>query len=185
MTDNQKTDAPRPVVARAAENGLYISIFICVLLLLLGAGTSQPLFAQLFLVGAVAMPFIAYRIMSRNCKQSGGTMSFIEIWAEGIVSFFLGSLIPAVMAYLLLRFAYPGFIYDQVQTTIEVLSAAGNPDMEAFADTIAKIRDAGNLPTPANIAANIISFNIIAGTLLSLLLAIVLSTRQRLARMRN
>lgn len=185
MTESPYKAPPRPITARAAENGLYISCFICLLLLLLGAGTAVPLLAQLFLIGAIAMPFVVYRILSRNCRRNGSNLSFAEIWAEGIASFFLGSLLPAVMAYCLLRFAFPDFIYNQVQSTIELLSAMNTSEAAVLSDTIARLRDEGALPTPADIAANIISFNIVAGTLLSLFLAIALSTRRRMEQYRN
>lgn len=185
MTETPYTVPPRPITARAAENGLYISGFICLLLLLLGAGTVVPFLAQLFLIGAIAMPFVVYRILSRNCRRNGGNLSFAEIWAEGIASFFLGSLLPAVMAYCLLRFAFPDFVYNQVQATVDVLSSMDTSEATVLKDTILRLRDQGALPTPADIAANIISFNVVAGTLLSLFLAIALSTRNRMERYRN
>ena len=172
-------------MARAAENGLYISGFVCLLLLLLGAGTVVPFLGQVFLVGTVVMPFATYRILSRNCRRNGGDMSFAEIWAEGIASFFLGSLIPAVMTYCLLRFAFPDFIYSQVMAAIEILSALDTPEAETLADTLVRLRDQGAVPTPADLAANIISFNVVAGTALSLLMAIALTTRRRMERYRN
>lgn len=185
MTENPNTTPPRPIMARAAENGLYISGFICLLLLLLGAGTTYIVFAQLFLIGAVVMPFLAYRILSRNCRLHGGYLSFAEIWAEGIASFFLGSLIPAVMAYVLLRFAFPDFIYGQVQTSIDILRQVDAPEADTIADTLEQLRERGAVPSAADISANIISFNIVAGTVLSLFMAIALSTRMRMQRYRN
>ena len=43
---------------------------------------------------------------------------------------------------------------------------------DVWAQTIEKLRDEGLTPTPADVAANIISINIIAGTVLSLFMAI-------------
>lgn len=185
MTESQNTSPRRPIMARAAENGLYLSVMMCVLLLLLGGGTVLPLLSWLFLVGAVALPVVAYMILSRNCRRSGADLSFAEIWAEGISSFFLGSLLPAVMTYVLLRFAFPDFVYNQVNTTIEMLGAIDTPEAETLASTFRQLVDKGALPSPADIAANIISFNIVAGTVLSLFLAIALSTRLRMERYRN
>ena len=69
--------------------------------------------------------------------------------------------------------------------TVDVLSAMDSSEATLLKDSIIRLRDQGALPTPADIAANIISFNIVAGTLLSLLLAIALSTRSRVERYRN
>lgn len=177
--------APRPITARAAENGLYLSGAMCLLLVLLGAATTVPFAAILFWIGALALPFLAARLLSRNCLRSGQFLSFSEIWAEGIASFFLASLLPAVMSYLLLRFAFPTFLADQMQIIIDSLGAMGTPQADNLATTLTGMRDRGLTPTPADVAANIISINIVAGTALSLLLAIIISAKIRMARMRK
>lgn len=182
MPTTQPAPPPRPILARAAENGLYLSVFICILMLLLGIGTQTPLVGLLFWIGAVAMPFAAYRLLSRNCMRAGASLSFAEIWAEGIASFFLGSLLPAVVAYALLRFAFPAFIANQVNVAYEAFKAIGTPEGNLLADTMDKMRTEGLLPTPADIAANIISLNIVGGTVLSLFMAIILSARIRMRR---
>lgn len=186
MNNTSKTGhSPRPITARAAENGIYLSIFICVLLLLLGFGTQESLLAFFFLVGAVAMPFFAFSLLSRNCMRSGCFLSFSEIWAEGIVSFFLGSLLPAALCYCALRFAFPSFIPEQVQVTIDTLRQMNTPEMKAISATLENLRAEGLMPTPLDIAANIISINIVAGTAVSLIMAIVLSARIRMRSFRN
>ncbi len=180
--DNHRNKASRPITARAAENGIYLSLFMCVLLLLLGAGMQYPFCSVLFLIGAIAMPIFAYRLISRNCQRSEQLLSFAEIWAEGIASFFLGSLLPAALAYAALRFVFPEFLGEQVQEAIEVFRQVGTPEAEMMVATLSDIKAKGLTPTPADVAANLISINIIAGTTLSLFMAIVLSARMRMQR---
>ena len=185
MTSASQTEHPRPITARAAENGVYISAAICLLLLLLAVGSQVPAVGILFWIGAIGMPFFAFRLLSRNCMHSGGYLSFAEIWAEGIASFFLGSLIPAALSYVLLRFAFPDFIGHQVQAAIDVFNSLGSPEGDMWAKTLESLRERGQMPGAADIAANIISVNIVAGTVLSLFLAIVLSARIRMKRFRD
>lgn len=181
-TTNQ---SPRPITARAAENGLYLSLFMCVLLAMIGLGTTIPFCGFLFLLGAIAMPFFAFTMLSRNCMRSGCFLSFSEIWAEGIASFFLGSLLPAALCYCALRFAFPEFIPAQVQATIDTLRLTKAPEARALIETLESLRAQGLVPTPLDIAANIISINIVAGTAVSLVMAIVLSARIRMRSFRN
>ncbi len=185
MENPDKRPSTRPITARAAENGLRLGIFFCVVIALMGAGTQYPFLALIALGAAIALPFYAFSLLSKNCLRSGGFLSFPEIWAEGIASFFLGSLIPAALTYLALRFAFPDFIATQMQDSIDAFRALGTQQGDVWAQTIEKLRDEGLTPTPADVAANIISINIIAGTVLSLFMAITLSTRIRMRRMRQ
>ena len=185
MNSTVNTAPPRPITARIAENGLYLSVFMCALILLMGACTRFPFLALFFFIGAVAMPFFAFSLLCRNCMRSGGFLSFSEIWAEGIASFFHGSHIPAVLCYVSLRFVFPDFLPEQIQKTVDTFREMGTPQAQVWVDMIEKMRADGVLPTPADVAANIISINIVAGTAVSLIMAIVLSARMRIRRMRQ
>ena len=59
------------------------------------------------------------------------------------------------------------------------------PEMKAISATLENLRAEGLMPTPLDIAANIISINIVAGTAVSLIMAIVLSARIRMRSFRN
>ncbi len=172
---------PRPISARAAENGLVISISICVLLILAGGATVYPMLSLFLWAGSLAMPVVLYRLMRRSYLGCGCSMSFVEVWAEGIASFFLGSLLPAVVAYLLLKFAFPDFIAHQYQQTIDTFAAMGTPEGDQWAATLQNIRSHGSLPGASDVAANIISFNIIVGTAIALFDTLVLRSRHRCA----
>ena len=89
---------PRPISARAAENGLVISASICVLLLVAGFSTVYPTLSLFLWAGSLAMPIVLYRLMRKSYLECGCSMTFVEVWAEGIASFFLGSLLPAAVA---------------------------------------------------------------------------------------
>ncbi|MDE6207781.1 MAG: DUF4199 domain-containing protein, partial [Muribaculaceae bacterium] len=115
--------------------------------------------------GSLAMPWVLYKLLTRNKRR----ISFAEVWSEGIASFFLGCLVPAVVVYALLRFAFPDFIANQVAETIAQLKALNAPEADLWVDTLENLREHNGLPGAADIAANIISFNIVVGTILSLL----------------
>ena len=181
MSDTPPARPSRSIASRAAKNGVYLSACICALLLLWGAMTAFPVAGLALWMLSLAMPFILYRLLRDSSLECGG-LSFAEIWAEGIASFFLGSLVPAVVAYALLRFAFPTFIADQVHMAVASLENMETPQAAALADSLEAIYAKGALPSAADVAANIISFNIVAGTFLSLLATPFVKLRTRNAR---
>ena len=179
MPTTHPTHPPRAITARAAENGLILSGCICALLLFCGLASVFAPASLLLWAGSLAMPVVIYKILSRSYREAQCSLNFAEIWAEGIASFFLGSLVPAVIAYLLLRFAFPDFIAHQIDSTIVAFKQLGTPEGDQWAQTLTDIRANTPMPTAAGIAANLISFNIVAGTLLSLLVTPLVKLRNR------
>ena len=87
MSINTPTPPQRPILTRAAENGVRLGTVISVMVLSMGLATVfQPLVLLLW-GGTIAMPFITYRMLRRSAVTAGGSLSFPEIWAEGIASF--------------------------------------------------------------------------------------------------
>ena len=172
---------PRPISARAAENGLVIGGSICALMLFAGFSTVYAPVSLLLWAGSLAMPAVLYKLLKRSYLGCGCTMTFVEVWAEGIASFFLGSLVPAAVAYLLLKFAFPDFIATQFEMTIATFHSIGTPEGEQWAQLLETVRSRGQLPSAADVAANVISFNIIIGTAIALIDAAILRSRHRCA----
>lgn len=156
------------IVRRAAENGIYISGGILLLTLLSALTIWAPIASIFVWLGSLAMPILIYKLLRLNFRKSNYTIGFAEMWAEGIASFFFGSLLPALVVYLLLKFAFPTFIIDQITFTIEQLRQLNTAESEIWLNTMEEIYKQGNLPGPVDVSANIISLNIIIGTVLSL-----------------
>lgn len=175
--ENQHHQAPpRPIMSRAAENGLFIGLYICGLMFCTALAFHYSFASLLVWVGSIAMPFYLFRLISRSDAVAKGNPGFAELWAEGIATFFLGTLIPALVCYVCLRFIWPTFIVDSVSSVIEMLRTQNSPQNAAMADTITAMVQKAGYPGPTDVTAQLISFNIIAGTALSLLVAIVVKT---------
>lgn len=177
MQGLRPTPPPQPITARAAENGLYLSVYICVLVLAAGLSVSSTLAVLVVFAGSVAMPFFVYKLLSKSNDKCGGALGFPELWAEGIASFFLGTLLPALLAYVLLRFVAPTFLYNVVTDSIEIIKNAGTPSDDAMLVMLEQAVEKGAVPSPADIAAQIISFNIIVGTFMSFFTALWVNMR--------
>lgn len=181
MLNSSPTPPPASIATRAAENGIVISGCILALLILCGMSIVFPTAGLLIWAGSLAMPVILYKLLTRSYRRVQCSMGFAEIWAEGIASFFLGTLVPALAVYLLLKYAFPGFIETQFNNTIDFFRSMENAQGDQWVKTLSDIRAKSSLPTAADVAANIISFNIVAGTTLSLLVTPFVKLRNRCA----
>lgn len=181
MHTSPPTPPPSSIATRSAENGIVISGCIMVLMAVCCLSLVNTFAGLLLWVGTFAMPVVTYKLLARSYRKGQCTMSFAEIWAEGIASFFLGSLVPALAVYLLLKYAFPDFITNQLDSTIELFRSMGNAQGDQWVKTLSDIRANAPIPSAADVAANIISFNIVVGTTLSLFVTPFVKLRNRSA----
>jgi len=181
MHNSPHTPPPSSIATRAAENGIVISGCILILLAVCCLSIAHTAASFLLWIGTIAMPVVIYKLLTRSYRRGHCSMGFAEIWAEGIASFFLGSLVPALTVYLLLKYAFPDFIANQLDNTIEFFRAMGNAQGDQWVKTLTDIRANSPIPSAADVAANIISFNIVAGTTLSLVVTPFVKLRNRCA----
>jgi hypothetical protein len=146
---------------------MYISVLV------VATGLSLHYLAATLIVwvGTLAMPFFLYRMLRRSLVATTGNLSFAELWAEGIATFLLGSLIPALVAYAGIRFCMPDFLHQTLQHAIQSL---GEQDAGNSAMLIDIFEQQLKMPAPSavDVASQLISFNIVIGTILSMLVAI-------------
>lgn len=176
MDERKIIEPPKSVLTRAAENGAVLNLYISVLVLALGFGVVYPVASLALWAGSLALPVLVYRMLRRSQMQSDGALSFAEVWAEGIATFLLGSLVPALLAYVMLRFVAPTFLGDVFTQAVDMLRQQGTARAAEMADVMAAAMKK-QMPTPLDVASQIISFNIIVGTFLSLVLAVIVKTR--------
>ena len=161
----------QPIHTRAARNGLYMSMYISVLVVATGLSLHYLAATLIVWVGTLAMPFFLYRMLRRSLVATTGNLSFAELWAEGIATFLLGSLIPALVAYAGIRFCMPDFLHQTLQHAIQSL---GEQDAGNSAMLIDIFEQQLKMPAPSavDVASQLISFNIVIRTILSMLVAI-------------
>lgn len=171
MSVSHPTPPPAPITERIARNGLFLGIYICVLVVATGLSTRYAAASIVVWVGSLGMPFFVYRLIRRNhlgCRRP----NFPELWAEGIGSFFLATLLPALLTYVLLRFVAPTFIIDTLEQSVVVLRSLGTPQWDEMASAIELLITRHKVPTAADVTSQIISTNIIVGTVISLIVSI-------------
>ncbi len=176
------TVPPKPILVRAGENGLVIGIYICVLAVCMGLSPRFGLAGVILWLGSLAMPFVLYRLVRRSNVSADNSLSFPELWAEGIGTFFFGILLPAAFVYCWLRFVSPDFIPETIAFTIQTLRDAPDGQYAEMADLLSEM-SSKKMPTATDVTANLISFNILVGTVMSLIVAIFVKTASMRRRM--
>ncbi len=179
MNSMQHTRPPRAIITVAAENGAILGLYLILLAIFTGLGSSFGLATLLVWAGSIYLPFFLYRLMHAHYREAGYTLSLAELWAQGLMSFLLGSLLQAAAVYVLLRFVAPDFMASQMQLAIDTFRTLGSPQGEALATQIETVRSTLGVPTAADIAANLIVFNILCGAVIGLANAIILTVRHR------
>lgn len=178
MNQTEPQLPPRSSVARAANNGLFIGAYLTVMVVASGLSMyGIPVAALVVWIGLLYMPFFVYRLMRAGYAECRFDLSFLELTVEGMASFFLGGLVPTLIAYLSLRYLCPTLIADTYDRTIEMLREAGTPDMDSMAETFEYIRKTYGIPTPVKVAAQTLWMILMGGSILSILESIWIKAR--------
>ncbi len=185
MDSMQHIRPPRAIITVAAENGAILGLYLILLAVFTGLSASFGLATLLVWAGTIYLPFYVYKLMRAHHAEAGFSLSMAELWAQALMSFLLGALLQAVAVYVLLRFVAPDFVASQMEQAIETFRATGTPEGEMWADTLANIRSANGLPSAADVAANLIVFNIFCGAAIGLVDSIILHARYRSAARRE
>jgi hypothetical protein len=177
MNTTPPAQPPRTLAAVAAENGLSLGAYLIVLALLSGLGAAFGPATLLVWAGSIGLPFFFYTLLRRNYAEAGFASSTVELWAQSLMSFFLAAMLQAVAVYCALRFVAPDFISSQVDTAIAAFESTGTPEGDMWASSLRNIITETGLPTPVDVTANLIVFNIFCGAVIGLVDSIVLRAR--------
>lgn len=170
---------PKSVYSRGAHDGLYMGCYLSLLMIAIGASMEVPLLSLPAIAGVIGVPFVIYRFLKRSYANDGYRSTFAALWVHGICIFFFGGLLMALTVYLTLRFGAPGYVAEQTANVIAAYREIGSAQATEFADLLQAVLDAGALPTPAEIAVELVWMGVFSGSLLSILVALIVRSRRR------
>lgn len=164
-------DKPRSVYARGAEDGLVLGPLLSLVIVLAGV-TMYSAWAFFPTVAAmVAVPVVTYIRLRRGYAEDHGRSTLSALWLQGICGFFFGGLIMTLVAYAGMRWICPSFIADQFRTIIDTYSAIDTPEARQLTDTLRRAVEARALPSPIEVALEILYGVVFTGSILSVILA--------------
>ncbi len=173
-------ESGRSVYALGAENGLVLGPVLTVAALLVGATTYNAWMFLPALAATVAVPVVAYMQLRRTMATQASLATFSALWLQGICAFFFGGAIMAALCYAAMRWVWPGFIIDQVQTVIDVYGSVDDAEAQNVARTLQRLMDSHSLPSAIDIALELLYVAVFTGSLLSMLLALIIRKTRRI-----
>lgn len=171
-------EKPRSVYVRGAEDGLILGPVLAFAVVLTGLTAYHPWVFIPMVICLIAVPTVTFILLKRSYTADGCRTAMSALWLEGICAFFFGGLIMTLVAYVGMRWAYPAFIPDQFRSVIDAYSSLDTPQAQQLADMLRRAVEARALPTPFEMALELLYGAVFSGSLLSALLALTLRRRR-------
>lgn len=137
-------------------------------------------FSLLSLTGLAMLcytPFFTYRLIVKIHKKYFCTSDFASLWMLGISIFIGGSMICALCSYAYLQYIDPNFIYRQAVNAAELYKELDPDNTSGIAEVIDSLIDNNMLPTPIEVAVEMLWTTTFFGSLLSMLLSAIVRKR--------
>ncbi len=166
----------KSVYSCAAGSGLFAGLYLCVLAGLFFMSLREPLAGAAILPVGLGFPLLLAWQMRRWVRANPAYGKIWSLWLGGIYTCIFGSLIAALFTAVMLLFVVPGFLSQYLMQAAEVL--AGSPaagDYELEIEVARRAAERGMVPSPLNFAMTMAWATSFSGSLLSLVLAALLS----------
>lgn len=103
---------------------------------------------------------------------------FSSLWMQGIVTFFCGTSIMALTAYIYMRWISPDFLIEQVTAAIDSYKSIDHEQSQKAAEVLQRIIDNKLMPTPIQMAIQMIWLGVFTGSLLSIIVSLLVQARK-------
>lgn len=152
--------------------GLYLTLMsACVLL-----SVKIPALPMLLLPLGIGFPFLLWSRLRKISREEPGYNKFSSLWLGGIYSVIFGSLICLFISALYIVFGEPYFVHQYVSNAL--MAIENSPMAAEYEATVLMMRealDAHILPSGLEFLTTMAWFTCFAGSLLSLVLALIMS----------
>lgn len=145
---------------------------------LVGASTYVAWVSIPGLLAMLAVPVLAYMRLARSYRNDRAAMTFTALWLQGICMFFFGALIMAAVAFVMMRWAVPGFVVHQIDVIISVYGAINDPAAASMVSTFEKLKSSGALPSPLDVALELLYMAVFSGSIVSVIFALIIRNRR-------
>lgn len=164
---------------RGADDGFLLGAYLVLLFFALAFSMKVSILGMIAMGMILAVPAVIYLMLARSFRAQNGLASFSSLWMQGIVTFFGGSLILAVVMMVYLRWIDPSFMADRLTEAIQIYRDLNQPRATEVADTLQLILDQNIIPSATDVALEVIWAGVFTGSLLSMLIALLVRARRR------
>lgn len=172
----------KSIFQRASQWGVPFGLYLsCAAVTSIFADYFAPL-NLLFLVLVVATPLVVYHFQRRKFIEDDGFTEYSALWMLGIMLFILGLIISSFVAYMVLQYGRPGFIYEQAQKAIEVYNAMPEMRDGELVKALQLMVDRHILPTPIEMVFSMFWLVSFLGSVTSAITALIVKKQTRFNR---
>ena len=166
-------------VQLAANYGLWFGLYLSGIFLMFVGSDSSALMSLLTLAMLMLCPLVVLRMLRGAYVRNMASTDFMRLWSIGVMIFFFGSLICALVTVVWIQFLHPDFLYEKAQEAVDVYRTvpemAGSDVVHALQSAI----DKGELPTPIEFAVQMGWTTVLLGSVISLPLAFLARLRTK------
>lgn len=175
----QSNHISQSIYKRGADDGLLMGILLSITFLAAVNSIYYAWTTVACLALAFAVPFLTFYFLRRSYRFDNCRTRFSALWLQGICIFFFGSLLAALTSYIYLRLYNPSYISTVIDMAKEVYQSVDTPDARQMAAMMQKIQDTHMLPTPAEVAVQIVWSGVFTGSLLSVVVTAIVRATSR------
>ena len=167
----------KSVYKYASEAGLPVGLYLTAMSACLLMSVRFPWLPTFIFPLALGFPVLLWYLMKRISDKEPAYLKVSALWLGGMYAVIFGTLICTLLSGLYLTFVEPGFMTSYVSNAISTLESS--PMSSEYAPTIDLMREAIEarvLPSSMEFISGMGWFTCFAGSLLSLILAVVITS---------
>ena len=149
--------------------GLYLS---CAAVASIFADYFLPL-NILFYLMVLAIPPLTYYFQRRKYIEDEGFTEYAALWMLGILLFIFGMVIASFVAYLVLHYARPDFLYVQAEGAIKAYSQIPEMKDSEMLKILQQMVDDKLMPTIIDMVISMFWFVSFSGSIISAITALI------------
>ena len=173
MLEEENYNQSANPVQLAASYGLWFGLYLSGLFMMFVGSDSSTLMSLVALAMILLCPVVVLRMLRSAYLRNPAATDFVRLWSIGVMIFFFGSLICALVTVVWSQFLHPGFLYEKAQEAVDIYRTvpelAGSDVVNALQSAI----DKGELPTPIEFATQMGWTTVMLGSVVSLPMAFV------------
>lgn len=168
-----ETDKPKSAYRRGADDGVYLGVVLTALYFSTAYSFMISALGLLSLLLLVAVPALIFVLLRRAYISESGATAFSALWMHGIMAFLCGAAISSTIAVVHMQWLEPDLLLKQMQTLIDTYNSTDWPQAKEIAHTLQLAIDNHMLPTPINMAIDMLWLIVFTGSMLSMVISYI------------
>lgn len=172
-------EAKNNVTQYAMKYGLVLSVYFIAKFFINTQSLTSPTAALISIIFIVGLPFFIY-FMTKKFKDNleEYPLSFTIGWMFIFLTFFYASLPEALFSYVYLQYINPGYLFDQVETAMNIMTDVPMLSENGFLSQVMNNLETAPSPTPIQYSLQLIFSNMFYGSIIAIIVAALLRVKK-------